>query len=207
MRNLYVLFTMQYISKMPKGPDTIRKEVHLLPDVIRILQEQADKEKRSLKNYMESLLETKADELKKGKQYRSSWNNRTGYPMVTLFKEGKPKHYLIHRLVALAFIPNPLNKPCINHIDGNKKNHSLSNLEWVTYSENGLHAYRTGLNNSDSQKGVTNGQGKYPVEDVREAKRLLKANVKRSEIMQLTGLTKASLKNIRHGRVYNWLIV
>ena len=54
----------------------------------------------------------------------------------------KGKHYQIHRLVAEAFISNPENKPCINHIDGNTENNDISNLEWVTYSENELHSYR-----------------------------------------------------------------
>ena len=57
---------MSYISaEMPKGSDTIRKEVHLLPDVIKALQELADKEKRSLKNYMEMILENHLKKIKK----------------------------------------------------------------------------------------------------------------------------------------------
>lgn len=60
-----------------------------------------------------------------------------GYPRVTV--GGKNCH--IHRLVAIAFIPNPENKPCVNHKDGDKQNNHVSNLEWATYSENELHAY------------------------------------------------------------------
>lgn len=55
------------------------------------------------------------------------------------------KIYKIHRLLAEYFIPNPNNKPCVNHIDGNKLNNSLSNLEWVTISENTIHAYANKL--------------------------------------------------------------
>lgn len=65
----------------------------------------------------------------------------TGYEQVFLHLKPKAKLCLVHRLVAKAFIPNPENKPQVNHIDGNKSNNNVSNLEWVTPSENGLHAY------------------------------------------------------------------
>lgn len=55
------------------------------------------------------------------------------------------KIYKIHRLLAEYFIPNPDNKPCVNHKDGNKLNNSLSNLEWATISENTKHAYANKL--------------------------------------------------------------
>lgn len=73
-------------------------------------------------------------------------NTTTGYKKVELVKEGIKKSYKVHRLVATAFIPNPENKPEVNHIDGNKINNYIENLEWVTSSENSIHAYETGLN-------------------------------------------------------------
>ena len=65
-----------------------------------------------------------------------------GYLGVTI----QGKTYTIHRIVAKAYIPNPNSKPCVNHIDGNKTNNCVSNLEWCSYSENLIHAYRNELN-------------------------------------------------------------
>lgn len=67
---------------------------------------------------------------------------------VSLWKDGKPRSFLVHRLVAMAFIPNPENKPCINHKDGDPRNNHVGNLEWVTYKENQNHAKRNGLDGS-----------------------------------------------------------
>lgn len=73
-------------------------------------------------------------------------NTSTGYKKVELVKDGKRKGFKVHRLVAQAFIPNPDEKPQVNHIDGDKTNNYVDNLEWATASENSIHAYNTGLN-------------------------------------------------------------
>lgn len=70
---------------------------------------------------------------------------RNGYPAVTLCINNKGTIYSVHRLVALAFIPNPLCKKEVNHIDGNRQNNQVNNLEWATRQENQQHAHRTGL--------------------------------------------------------------
>lgn len=80
----------------------------------------------------------------KGKhRIKSQQDNGKGYLIVHLNKNGKSRWYLVHRLVAKAFIENPENKPTVNHIDGNRKNNKVNNLEWATYSENNLHSYRS----------------------------------------------------------------
>ena len=75
----------------------------------------------------------------KGKLLKPSANN--GYLEVRLTDEsGKSKNYFVHRLVAIAFIENPDEKICVNHIDGNKQNNNVTNLEWTSYEENNTHA-------------------------------------------------------------------
>lgn len=75
------------------------------------------------------------------KQYHTS----NHYLFVRLSKNKKQTNYRVHRLVALNFIDNPENKPCVNHIDGNKSNNRVDNLEWCTHSENMQHAVKNGL--------------------------------------------------------------
>lgn len=72
--------------------------------------------------------------------------NKDGYLYVAVPKEyNKRRQILIHRAVAMAFIENPLNKPEVNHKDGNKQNNNSNNLEWVTMQENQRHAWDNGL--------------------------------------------------------------
>ncbi len=77
-----------------------------------------------------------------------------GYLSVGLYKNGKRKVFLVHRLVLSAFICNPQNKPQANHKDGIKKNNNIENLEWNTCSENQIHAYKTGLQSFGTDKQI-----------------------------------------------------
>ena len=76
---------------------------------------------------------------------RKQNTSTTGYFQIRLSKNGMPGYYQVHRLIALAFIPNIEGKPHINHIDANKKNNNINNLEWVTPMENVHHAIRLEL--------------------------------------------------------------
>ena len=76
-----------------------------------------------------------------------------GYQFIFICqKKTKPKLSTIHKLVAMAFIPNPNDKPQVNHKDGNKLNNHIDNLEWVTKRENIQHAYDTGLFDNKRKK-------------------------------------------------------
>jgi len=80
--------------------------------------------------------------------------NNNGYFRIALSKDNKCKKFLVHRLVAEAFLPSIDNKKIINHKDGVKTNNHISNLEWCTYSENLRHAYNTGLYTDIKRAGV-----------------------------------------------------
>lgn len=88
------------------------------------------------------------------------------YLAVTLKLNGKPKICDVHVLAARAFIPNPENKPEVNHKDGVKLNCFIENLEWNTQSENVRHAFRSGL--KKSKHGVENTLAKLTEDQVRE---------------------------------------
>lgn len=87
----------------------------------------------------------------KGQPMKTSLD-RYGYVKVKFRNRGKVKNHSVHVLVGLAFIPNPANKPQINHKDGNKQNNHVDNLEWSTGEENQQHAFKTGLNYSHNRK-------------------------------------------------------
>lgn len=102
---------------------------------------------------------------------------KAGYRRIHVSHNGTQYKFLVHRLVAMAFIPNPDNLPCVNHKDGNKLNNNVDNLEWVTHSENQKHAYRTGLK---SANGIKNGHHKLTEKEV-ETIRALYVKGKHSE--------------------------
>ena len=79
-------------------------------------------------------------------KYLKHTKTKNTYRQVTLYDQDKVKHkFNLHRLIAESFIPNIDNKCCVNHIDGDKLNNDISNLEWVSILQNNVHAYKTGL--------------------------------------------------------------
>jgi len=107
-----------------------------------------------------------------------------GYLRVSLYD----KHKLIHRLVAKAFIPNPDNKPQVNHKDGIKSNNTVDNLEWVTNMENMIHSFKFKQNRTVITKEMYDSVINYT-----------KEGKKPKEIVELTGMNRNTIISIRQG--------
>ena len=90
-----------------------------------------------------------------------------GYCRVHISHKGVQYKFLVHRLVAEAFILNPKRLPEVNHIDGNKQNNSVDNLEWCTRSQNTSHAFKTGLRNYNGCKNPHSKLTQSDVETIR----------------------------------------
>ena len=132
-----------------------------------------------------------------------------GYLNVGLYKDGKQKKFRVHRLVAQAFITNLENKPYINHIDGDRKNNCVSNLEWCTQRENVIHAIHT-LNkwsNTDSQRKIASKccilKRKLTMDEAREVRHLhFDTGYTISELSNMYGLSETGIKRILYNKSY-----
>ena len=120
-------------------------------------------------------------------RFNNPYKIKLGYLGIHLCKKGKSKNFLMHRLIAQAFIPNPFNKPHINHINGVKTDNSIKNLEWCTASENERHSRDFGLN---PNIGQTHHQAKLKEEDIYKIRSLYKQGELLKNIACLFGITK-----------------
>lgn len=127
---------------------------------------------------------------------RKLTNHKTGYLMITIDRST----YRVHALVAKAFIPNPDNKPIVNHKDGDKKNNVVTNLEWVTYAENVQHAFDTEL--YVPSRGDNHYESKLTEDNVREIKRMLMEGAKSRAAAEKFGVSKMIISCIKNGRTW-----
>ncbi len=135
--------------------------------------------------------------------------NSDGYHHVCLFLEGKKIYRRLNRLVAIAFIPNPENKPEVNHKDGVKSNNNDWNLEWNTRGENQSHAYQTGLKTmTPHQKRKIREAVSRPVIQHSKKNEFIAEYSSITDAAKATGLNHhtitESCMNRRVSRLYNW---
>lgn len=133
----------------------------------------------------------------KGRELVLDDNHNGGYLTCQLSRDGKATRFLVHRLVAIEFIENPLCLPEVNHADGNKHHNAVGNLEWALRKDNIDHAVATQLINN---KGENNAMAKTTADVVLLAKQLRARGYARQAISQMTGITVGNLGNIFGGK-------
>lgn len=127
------------------------------------------------------------------------------YKTVVMSNCGAISGSTVHRLVAEAFLPNPNNLPCVNHIDGNKLNNNVDNLEWCTYKENSEHAIDSGVSfaRKNQKKATVKANQSRAImtaeeaSDMLEMKETLKMSCK--EIAELIGVGVSAIYDINNG--------
>ncbi|KAA6340120.1 hypothetical protein EZS27_011996 [termite gut metagenome] len=136
---------------------------------------------------------------KKSKRLRNI-NYAQVYPTVLLSVNGVHKTLRVHRLVALAFLPmRDESKTHVNHIDGNKRNNHVNNLEWVTQAENNLHSYRV-LKRKSPMQGKVPPNRKMQELDIPEIDRINKSGISTEEIGKMYGIDGSTIR--KHLRKY-----
>ena len=121
--------------------------------------------------------EGRVKSLKFGREtFLKGWKNFQGYQQVILRKGGVRRTHNVHRIIAQLFIPNPKNKPCINHVNSKRADNRVENLEWCTAKENMQHCIRQGRFSKDMSlayaKGISRSLAKLTEEDILEIQRL-----------------------------------
>jgi antitoxin component HigA of HigAB toxin-antitoxin module len=118
-----------------------------------------------------------------------------GYLAVGVKESGRSRTLYVHRLVAEAFLGKPSDKNEVNHIDGNKQNNNLANLEWTTHSANLQHAFKNELH---KQRSLT-------PEEVKSIRAGLLIGKKADDLAAIYGVTKSAISHIKYRRSWRWL--
>jgi HNH endonuclease len=135
---------------------------------------------------------------------RKPRKRKDGYLGFSIFVDSIQKSFLVHRLIAIAFIPNPENLKEINHINGDKSDNRVENLEWTTRSKNIKHSYDNLGAIHSRPRGIKQWQAKFTDDEVRSIRELSESGKSHNEISEIIGksVTSTNVGNIRSGRTY-----
>lgn len=138
---------------------------------------------------------------KKTGRKRNPSTDKDGYFYLKLHNNGEEKFMRLNRLVALTFINNPNNLPVVNHLDGDKKNNYVENLEWTTVKENAIHSYENGL--QKGAKGSKHSRAKFTDNQIIKVCEMLQSGVYTNlHISETTGVSVRTIQSVRSR--YNW---
>lgn len=149
-------------------------------------------------NSLEKIVTYKNGKVYKYEEKILKLNNSNGYKTVSLVKNKVKTTHMVHRLVAVAFISNPDNRPYVNHIDGNRSNNHYKNLEWSTNSENQLHSYS--ILGNRAVNGERNGRSKLDAVSVMKIRELSETGLTEKEISNMFGISKSLVGLIKNGK-------
>ena len=163
-----------------------------------------------MKEFSKGYFITKKGEVfsnRRNKMKKLKVQTSTGYAKVLIYKDDKSKKLkAVHRIVAETFIPNPDNLPQVNHIDGNKTNNEISNLEWCTNSFNQKHAWKMGLRvYTKIQEESNKKQLKLTMDEAREIRKRYVPRDRKNGIRALArefNVTKNVTQAIVHNKRY-----
>jgi hypothetical protein len=122
--------------------------------------------------------------------------------VVLIDAEGTRKQWLVHRLVGIAYLPNPQKLPFINHINGDTTDNRVDNLEWCSPQENTAHAYVNGWVKQPNQKGEANSQAKVTTEQVKQVRLMSESGLGDTAIALQTGISRSAVKGITKYRTW-----
>lgn len=133
-------------------------------------------------------------------------NNKLGYKKVTLSKNNVVVTKLVHRLVAEAFLENPKNKKCVNHLDKNPQNNFVNNLEWCTYKENERHSWKNG---KKRVRGDKNSFAKLSDQEAVQIMWLLKnvSGIIQTDLAEVFNVSLQTVNAIKKGRRWSHLAI
>lgn len=137
----------------------------------------------------------------RGKKYLKPRVSKAGYEQVGLYLDAKCKRLTVHRIVAMAFIPNPLMLKEVNHKDGNRLNNNVDNLEWVSRIQNSLHSTQV----LGKNRGVDNAFTKLTEKEILSIKFLLELGESQTYIAKLYNVSNHAIFRIQHGYNWGWL--
>ena len=131
---------------------------------------------------------------------KKDWKHRDGYRLISLTKNKIKTYFYVHRLVADAFLPKIEGKDFVNHKDGNKANNNVSNLEWVTKSENCKHSFEIGLQSNKGESHPMAQLNEEKVKDIRQ--KFATGQYKRKELAQMFGMERTTIEKIINRKLW-----